>query len=862
MNVIKVLRYLILIAVIAAVSCEMQLPKYPSEIGGVNTAGTTEGLGGGRRSSELKDYPAVIDLAHLDNISDNFMRGVDISNCYIIEQAGGVYFDHDGNAKDIIEIFKENGVNWIRLRLWHNHKLAYNPGPYAGDGDNDLVKTKAIARRAKAAGLKFLLNFHYSDNWADPGRQQVPSAWKDYNVEQLINAVYEYTFDTIEELKAAGAEPDMVQIGNEINPGLLTTTNGTGAILNNATNTARALNAGARAVRLAAPNAKIMLHLADGGKDLRSWFNTYTFGATAVDYDVIGLSWYPYYSPHGTIDDIYNNLRNYRTLYSKETVLVEAAWSWMSDFDGDELSNLFHTKEENQTAVQMPANSPFVINSGIQYQRREDGTWFLKASPENQARVLRAFIDMAASAGASGIFYWAPDWIPFPGLRSNWENQALFDFDGKALPSIRVMGIPKAGTVEPPAPANVSSVSGLDYINLSWLRTTSATHYQVDRSASENGPWTVLSDNISDTVNPSFKNDGLLPGQSYYYRVRAHNPHGWGLYSYPKKFETLSLTPPSRFFVFDTTSSSNTLRWTAVADINNYEISFAQSESQPAEGVYTLLPALAGNVTQYAHTGLTSGAVYWYRIRTSHNVYGKGAWSVPLRSEVGTLDLKASVNMNTGTLDDDFLDTRMASVTNDTQASNPVGDGGQIANYSIRALYAVNDADNLYIALDFGNDQPAGYNHDRIVVWIDNTSSSSGGAFTDVAEAKIAGTQNITGSIEALVFKKMDTPAIGGAAGASINATTWIGGEANQWLNKPIIPEDTKVIKFSIPLSSIGNAQKGNVLRIFTAFSEGWSATNIVTSGYIPRAAVNPLVNRGEAVINVNMNSALSYTVK
>ena len=455
----KTLRFFVTAAAAAALIAACEMPKYPA-----GNEGTTEGLGGGSRTPAFTDYDEV-DLNPLSNpVPDDFMMGVDISNAYILEEAGAVFYDHDNNPKDILEILQENGVNWVRLRIWNDHQKAYNPPAYPGDGDNDLLKTRAIAKRAKALGLKFLLNFHYSDNWADPGRQQVPFAWRDLNREELINAVYEYTFDILEELAAVGAAPDMVQIGNEINPGLLRTSNGTGYTLQGwDRDFPEVLQAASRAVRTVAESIgqpiKIMIHFADGGNSSvgtsLSFITRRSDGSNAniahnfVDYDVIGLSWYPYYAPHMSFTEIHRNLRDFRTIFNKETVIVEAAWAWRTNYDGDEMPNLFHIKEEYNTTNQMGQN-PFVWDSGIQYVYGGPNNYssfenYLPATPENQARVLRAYLDMIVDAGGMGIFYWAGDWISYPGLRSNWDNQTLFDLDGKALPALRVFGIKGQG---------------------------------------------------------------------------------------------------------------------------------------------------------------------------------------------------------------------------------------------------------------------------------------------------------------------------------------------------------------------------------------------------------------------------------
>ncbi|MDR2070830.1 MAG: glycosyl hydrolase 53 family protein, partial [Treponema sp.] len=589
---------LIAMAGMAMLSCE--IPPYPS-----GNEGTVEGLGGAKRPPDLADYERSTVESLTAPIPEDFIRGVDISNCYIIEQAGGLYYDDDNTPGDIIEILKSHGVNWVRLRLWHNHKLAQNPAPYAGDGDNDLVKTKAIARRAKAAGMKFLLNFHYSDNWADPGRQQIPAAWAEYTEDQLVQAVYDYTFDTILELKAAGAEPDMVQLGNEITPGLLSP-----AIGGDWTKVARVLNSGAQAVRLAAPDARIMLHLDRGGdvSAYQTWFdrfashNSQEAGTAEVDFDVVGLSWYPYYSSHRSIDELDDNIRNIRSRYGKEAVVAETGWAWTIAYDGDELSNLFHITQENQTALQMTDGKGYVTASRISFETREDAvTKYLPASPENQAKLLRAVIDATASAGGGGVFWWAGDWIPATGLRSNWDNQTLFDFNGKALPALSVLGglSSTAGMTPPPAPANFRvTAAAIDSITLNWDASYSADKYALYRASAQEGPWdTPVDETVTETA---YADRNLTPGTTYYYQVKAHNEHGWGSPS-AVNGTPRALTVPANFRAAPVDNSSISLAWDTVADATGYKIYHAgPAAGAPAENAYIQLGGdLGAGVTGY-----------------------------------------------------------------------------------------------------------------------------------------------------------------------------------------------------------------------------------------------------------------------
>jgi len=234
-------------------------------------------------------------------VPSDFIRGADISNCLEIEQYGGQYKNFDGQVEDIMKILTDNGINYVRIRLWvdpsnhHNH--------YPGDGNNHIGVTKQIAARAKAAGMKFLLNYHYSDYWADPSKQQIPRAWKDAaTAQELYDLLYDYTEETLAEFIAAGATPDMVAIGNEIPSGLLKhqPDGVTGAVvLGNWTQYANALKSGAEAVREVVPAAKIMVQFDAGGDSGRiDTFAQFTkridnnaapTTGTELDYDIIGI---------------------------------------------------------------------------------------------------------------------------------------------------------------------------------------------------------------------------------------------------------------------------------------------------------------------------------------------------------------------------------------------------------------------------------------------------------------------------------------------------------------------------------------------------------------------------------------------
>ncbi|MDR3284117.1 MAG: glycosyl hydrolase 53 family protein [Treponema sp.] len=857
-----------LLALMALMATGCEIPGYPP-----GNAGTTEGLGGVKKPPVLAAYPTVneMGIAPLtEPIPDGFIRGVDISNCYIIEQAGGVYYDDNGTPGDVIQILADHGVNYVRLRLWHNHQLAYNPGPYNGDGDNDMVKTRAIAKRAKEAGMKFLLNFHYSDNWADPGRQQIPDAWKEYTVDQLVQAVYDYTLDTILELKAAGAEPDMVQIGNEIRPGMLMTTGGSGSVIDTAANLGRVLEAGIQAARLAAPNAKIMVHLDAGGDTsiFQTWFDRFAAhngaGATVqeLDFDVIGLSWYPYYSSHKNIADLDANIRNIVSRYGKEAVVAEHSWAWTKEYDGDDLSNLFHTSQETLTAAQMPASDSYVTASGIVFEGSR-----VPASVENQARVLRAVLDATVTSGGMGVFWWGTEWIPATGLKSNWDNQTLFDFNGKALPALSVLGGlgTTAGITPPKKPANLrATATTIDSISLAWNASSGTDVYALYRAASATGPWdeTTL---VSDTLTVLTYNDtGLAPGTTYYYAVKAHNDNGWSAASDPLTAAAKALTAPEGFRVDAVTTTSITLTWNAAADgVTAFKIYHAGPEAdKPADNAFTALTGadnIAFGATTHTHGSLSIGEKHWYKLAAVYGGHGEGPRSAAVSGVPGTAlpPSYAAIDMNTGTLDADFSDGSKAASSTDSQSP-----GSGVFNYDIAGLYVANDETNLYIAVGFGGAQPGGYEYDRIVVLIDNTDSSDGGVNTGTVKA--AQTTTCTASIEAFAQRIMRDTRGGftSTPGGAINAGAWTGGDADPWVWKPTAPAGTTTVKFSIPLANIGGAVAGNTLKVFAAFSKGWSnGATIVVGDIIPQAAASG-AGEDATSITIDMDQALSYTVK
>lgn len=260
--------------------------------------------------------PAVISLQTQPDKTGNKTEkiiGADISFLPQLE-AEGIKFSVNGKQDDAIMILKHYGFNYIRLRLFVNPQA---DSGYSKEGYCGLPQTIAMAKRIKQAKMKWLLDFHYSDNWADPQKQFKPEKWKDLSFPQLTQTVQDYTHHVISELASQGVLPDMVQVGNEINHGMLWPDGS----YSHPDNLATLIKAGIAGVKEVAPDVKIMLHIALGGQQEEStqWLDAMM--ARGVTFDVIGESYYPQW--HGTIADLQQNLAYLATHYEQEVIVAE-----------------------------------------------------------------------------------------------------------------------------------------------------------------------------------------------------------------------------------------------------------------------------------------------------------------------------------------------------------------------------------------------------------------------------------------------------------------------------------------------------------------------------------------------------------
>lgn len=339
-----------------------------------------------------------------------FIKGADISFVDEIETEGGAYYEN-GVQRDVLDILKDSGVNSARLRIWNNPEFDYcNP-----------QKTLMMAKRIKEKGLHFLLDFHYSDYWADPSKQYMPKAWKQLSFGELVQEVEQFTCSFITELIKQGAAPDMVQIGNEITNGMIW---GEGRV-DGEHNTSQQweklgqlIAAGVRGVKAATQHGQsipTMIHIDRGGDNEGSRYFYDKLVSLGVEYDIIGLSYYSWW--HGTLEEFSRNMADLAERYRKPIAVVEVAYPWTMT-PPDEQPLIFNTEEW--------------VYEGFPPTVEGQKQWLLE---------LMKRIKAVPDELGLGLYYWEPCWIPSKptwsvGHENNWSNLTLFDYKGNKLDSL------------------------------------------------------------------------------------------------------------------------------------------------------------------------------------------------------------------------------------------------------------------------------------------------------------------------------------------------------------------------------------------------------------------------------------------
>lgn len=360
------------------------------------TTDTTEDTGSTQVTSDS------LYVKKVENLPEDFILGMDASCVPALENSGVRYYDYDGTEKDVYEILSDNGINYIRVRVWNDPFDGEGNG--YGGGNCDIENAVAVGKRATQYGMKLLVNFHYSDFWADPGKQMTPKAWKGMNIDQKCEALYAYTKECLQKLVDAGVDVGMVQIGNETNGALCGESS---SALGGWQRIMQLISAGSKAVREVCPEALVAVHFANPenadsyvsyGKNLEYY---------QVDYDVFASSYYPYW--HGSLENLANVLSQIAETYDKKVMVAETSYA----FTGEDTDFSGNTIGDGGGIVK---NYPFTL--------------------QGQANLVRDVVDTVANRTTNGIgvFYWEGTWISAGG--DSWEeNSALWEKYGSGWAS-------------------------------------------------------------------------------------------------------------------------------------------------------------------------------------------------------------------------------------------------------------------------------------------------------------------------------------------------------------------------------------------------------------------------------------------
>lgn len=371
-------------------------------------------------------------------IPQDFIMGMDASSVLAEDYSNVAYFNFDGILCDPFYVLADAGINYIRIRVW-NDPYDENGNGYGG-GNNDVETAIALGKRATAAGMKVCIDFHYSDFWADPKRQHAPKAWEGKSVDEKCNLLSEFTEDALSKMLDEGIDIGMVQVGNEINYGM--------SGESNIRDVLKLLDSGCNAVRGVSEkydqDIKIAIHYTNIKKKGEVDNLVHNLLEANIDFDAIGLSYYPFWD--GSFDNMKSMVSAIQKRHGKEVFIAETSYPYTLE-DGDGFPN--------------SVSSPKELMEGY------------PATVEGQKNMIADVIQNANDAGAFGVFYWEGTWIPVGSDRKSneeiwekygsgwassyskdydpedaglyyggcsWDNQALFDFKGNPLDSLKVFG--------------------------------------------------------------------------------------------------------------------------------------------------------------------------------------------------------------------------------------------------------------------------------------------------------------------------------------------------------------------------------------------------------------------------------------
>ena len=349
---------------------------------------------------------------------DKFVMGADLSYVNAVEENGGKYFDASGVSVDPFKYFKNSGANVVRVRLWHNP--SWQNAIYGSIKYSSLADATKTIKRAKEAGMAVNLDLHFSDIWADPANQATPKAWENLTITTLKDSIYNYTLAVLNHLKSQNLTPEYIQIGNENNGGICFPS---GKIANNDfSNFGKLISSGIKAVRDFSASSsikpQIILHVAQL-QNADWWANGVINSGGVTDFDILGLSHYYIWSQVSNMPQIKMTIADLAYKYKKKVMIVETAFPW--------------TNASNDSYNNIISGSDLLAG----YPATKDG----------QLKYMKDLTQAVIDGGGKGIMYWEPAWITSGlkdlwGTGSSWENNAFFDFSGKALPVFDYMTYP------------------------------------------------------------------------------------------------------------------------------------------------------------------------------------------------------------------------------------------------------------------------------------------------------------------------------------------------------------------------------------------------------------------------------------
>lgn len=377
----------------------------------------------------------------VENLADDFILGMDASSVIAEEASGVKYYNFEGEEQDVFQTLAENGVNYIRVRVWNDPYDEEGNG--YGGGNNDIEKAVEIGRRATRYGMKLLVNFHYSDFWADPAKQMVPKVWEGMDIETKKQALYEYTRDSLQKLKDAGVDVGMVQVGNE--------TNGKMCGEKIWMNIYYLMQEGSRAIREVFPKAMVAVHFANPEKASNYQDYAKKLDYYKLDYDVFASSYYPYW--HGSLENLSSVLSNVAETYNKKVMVMETSYAYTgedTDFFGNTIGDGSVVTKNHPYTVQGQANSVRNVIDTVAHTTNGigvvywEGTWISVGTSsweENSAKWEQFGSGWASSYAAA---YDPDDAGKYYGGCAV-DNQAFFDSHGKPLESLRVFNLVRFG---------------------------------------------------------------------------------------------------------------------------------------------------------------------------------------------------------------------------------------------------------------------------------------------------------------------------------------------------------------------------------------------------------------------------------